>query len=231
MSKAAILLAAFLALTGCTPKIEEFVRPEEIKDFATLFSQNCSGCHGPDGRGGAAQPLNDPVYQHLIDKEHLRTTIAQGRPGTAMPGFSKGSGGLLTDEQIAVLVDTMQGQWRGSAEVTGIPAYEAPSAKGDPARGEAAFRTFCANCHSPDGRKRGGSVVDPQYLALVSDQSLRTTTIAGRADMRIPDWRNYVPGRPMSGDEIADVVAWIASHRPAAATQAGVLRVQENPRP
>ncbi len=29
----------------------------------------------------------------------------------------------------------------------------------------------------------------------------------------MPDWRSYVPGRPMNDTEIADVVAWIISHR------------------
>ena len=28
-----------------------------------------------------------------------------------------------------------------------------------------------------------------------------------------PDWRGYVPGRPMSDQEVSDVVAWLASQR------------------
>ena len=63
------------------------------------------------------------------------------------------------------------------------------------------------------GGEKGASVVDPSYLALVSDQGLRTAVIAGRADLGMPDWRGYVPGHPMNDEEIADVVAWLASHR------------------
>jgi cytochrome c oxidase cbb3-type subunit 3 len=37
--------------------------------------------------------------------------------------------------------------------------------------------------------------------------------IVGRSDLGKPDWRENVPGRPMSPQEISDVVAWIASHR------------------
>jgi len=48
----------------------------------------------------------------------------------------------------------------------------------------------------------------------VSDQGLRTTVIAGRADLGAPDWRGNVPGRPMSSDEVSDVVAWLAARRP-----------------
>ncbi|HEY7318089.1 MAG TPA: hypothetical protein VIE89_10990, partial [Candidatus Binatia bacterium] len=51
------------------------------------------------------------------------------------------------------------------------------------------------------------------YLALVSDQGLRTTVIVGRSDLGMPDWRANVSGQPMSPQEISDVVAWLASHR------------------
>ena len=43
---------------------------------------------------------------------------------------------------------------------------------------------------------------------------VRTTVIAGRPDLGAPDWRGNVPGRPMSSDEVSDVVAWLAAKRP-----------------
>ena len=52
------------------------------------------------------------------------------------------------------------------------------------------------------------------YLALVSDQDLRTVVIVGRPELGAPDWRNNVPGKPMSPQEISDVVAWLAAQRP-----------------
>jgi mono/diheme cytochrome c family protein len=60
---------------------------------------------------------------------------------------------------------------------------------------------------------KAGSVVDPAYLGLVSDQYLRTVVIAGRPDLGMPGFREYVPGKPMTPEEISDVVAWLASHR------------------
>ena len=54
--------------------------------------------------------------------------------------------------------------------------------------------------------------IHPAYLGLVSDQYLRTIVIAGR-DLGCPDFQNRVSGRPMSGEEISDVVAWLASQR------------------
>src|SRR2546428_483705 len=73
----------------------------------------------------------------------------------------------------------------------------------------------CAGCHGADGRggSKASSIVDGSYLALVSDQYLRTIVIAGRPELGAPDWRGDVRGRHMSAQEISDVVAWLSSHR------------------
>jgi cytochrome c oxidase cbb3-type subunit 3/ubiquinol-cytochrome c reductase cytochrome c subunit len=55
--------------------------------------------------------------------------------------------------------------------------------------------------------------VDPSYLALVSDQHLRTTVIAGRADLGMPDWRRQIADRPLVPQEVSDVVAWLVTKR------------------
>jgi cytochrome c oxidase cbb3-type subunit 3/ubiquinol-cytochrome c reductase cytochrome c subunit len=55
--------------------------------------------------------------------------------------------------------------------------------------------------------------VDPSFLALVSDQSLRTTVIAGRPDLGKPDWREDIAGQPLTPEQISDLVAWLAGHR------------------
>jgi hypothetical protein len=37
--------------------------------------------------------------------------------------------------------------------------------------------------------------------------------IAGRPELGAPDWRGNIPGKPMSEQEIGDVVAWLESQR------------------
>jgi hypothetical protein len=60
-----VLTAACDRLPG-KPKLEERWKPgTEVTDFSQLYAQNCSGCHGADGRLGAARPLNDPLYLAL----------------------------------------------------------------------------------------------------------------------------------------------------------------------
>src|SRR5213075_3137552 len=80
-----------------------------------------------------------------------------------------------------------------SAAVTNPVAAEA-SQIGDVTRGAASYKTYCASCHGPNGDGgSAGSIVDPDFLNLVSDQGLRTTVVVGRADMGKPDWRGNVP--------------------------------------
>jgi len=220
---AALLIVGLSAscdrLPGKPDEAARWKRPTEVVAFDQLYAGNCSGCHGADGRLGAARPLNDPLYLALVNDESLRQVIAQGVPTTAMPAFAQQQGGNLTDKQIDVLVDGIRSRWARSDQLTTatLPTYksEKDSKSGDVSRGLVVYKSYCSQCHDADGRgqPKGGAIVDPNYLALVSDQSLRTTVIAGRSDLGKPDWRDNVPGRPMSHQEISDVVAWIASHR------------------
>ena len=104
-----------ICLAGCEKQGEEYTRPDDVMDFQALFSENCAACHGTDGKQGAAQTLNDPVFQHLIGKEQIRKNITQGVAGASMPGFSRMAGGFLTAKQIDILVDGMQQKWGGGA--------------------------------------------------------------------------------------------------------------------
>src|SRR3981081_1713829 len=99
-----------LGLCGCTnapgrPGPGEMpVVPSEISDFSVLYTQNCSGCHGPEGKGGAAIALANPVYLAVADDAALRRVAADGIHGTSMPAFAQSAGGMLTDKRINVIV-------------------------------------------------------------------------------------------------------------------------------
>jgi mono/diheme cytochrome c family protein len=191
-------------------------RPDQILDFSLLYAENCAGCHGRDGKGGLALALSDPVYLAIADDAAIRTVTARGVPGTTMPAFAQSSGGALTDRQIETLVSGIRSRWARPDALGGAtpPPYAADS-PGDAARGAIVYGTWCSSCHGPNGRggARAGSIVDPSYLALVSEQGLRTTVIAGRRDLGSPDWRDDVPGKPMSAENVSDVVVWLVAQR------------------
>jgi cytochrome c oxidase cbb3-type subunit III len=189
--------------------------PSEISDFSVLYAQNCAGCHGPQGKGGAALALADPVYLAIADDSVIRNAATNGIPGSSMPAFAQSAGGMLTQKQIDAIVNGIRTQWAKPDILRGAnpPPYSA--AGGDGVRGAQVYGRFCEPCHGAGGRggAKGSSIVDSSFLALLTDQELRTLTIVGRPDLGAPDWRNDVPGQPMSVQEISDVVAWLASQR------------------
>jgi len=222
----AILLAAIAAATeACgvrtAPVEPAMVAPSSVMDFNVLYARNCSGCHGVDGEDGAAISLGNPIYLAVADNATITRIASDGVPGTSMPAFAKRSGGILTDEQIGVITNGIRTRWaKPDAMRDAQPPPYCAQGPGDPKRGEAAFGMYCASCHGAEGRGgRAASIVNGSYLALVSDQSLRTTIIAGRRDVGHPDWRGDVPGKPMSPEDVSDVVAWLAAQRPQGGSQ------------
>src|ERR1700704_2673120 len=202
-----------MVLSGCASphgqprKDSEVLAPSEISDFATLYAENCAGCHGAAGKGGAAIALADPVYLAIADDTVMRKVIANGARGTAMPAFAQSAGGMLTDKQITVITSGMRSNWGrpGILANANPPSYAATSA-GNAVRGEVAYRTYCESCHGAAGRggAKGSSITDDSFLALVSDQGLRTIVITGRPELGAPDWRGNIPGRPLAAGEGTD---------------------------
>ena len=212
----ALLLCGCGLTHGQPGKDSETPAPDEILDFTILYGENCAGCHGTDGRGGAAVALANPVYLAIADEAAMRKVIAQGVRGTSMPAFARSSGGMLTDKQIDVVTTQIRARWARPGILAGVeaPSYAAKST-GDAARGELAYKTYCESCHGAEGRggEKGSAITDGAFLALVSNQGLRTVVITGRPEFNAPDWRGDVPGKPMSEQEVTDVVAWLASKR------------------
>jgi len=141
-------VAGAMFLAGCTTSPgkpaagSEMIAPSEVLDFGTLYAQNCSGCHGAEGHGGAAIALGDPVYLAIADDTAIRKVITNGVRGTSMAAFAQSAGGMLTDKQIDAIATGIRTTWsrRGILEGANPPPYAAKS-PGDAARGEATYAT------------------------------------------------------------------------------------------
>src|SRR4029453_285130 len=186
----------------------------EVTAFGPLYKGSCAACHGADGRLGASLALNDPVYLALVPRDRLRKVIADGVTGTLQPAFAMSAGGTLTDAQVDALVTGLVSTWGkgGAVKSSDLPSYAA--SPGEAGRGQGGDAAAGRGCHGPEGKggPKGGSVVDASFLALASDQYLRTVVIAGRTDLGMPDWRGYTPG-PLTEKQISDVVAWLIAQR------------------
>ena len=63
-------------------------------DGATVYADNCSGCHSADGSGGQG-----PNITAQTDGQHVADQVENG--GTAMPAFD----GSLTSEQVDAVAE------------------------------------------------------------------------------------------------------------------------------
>ena len=208
-----MLLVTLALLTGCRPPGKPRPgmipqRPDQITDFQVLYRENCAACHGAEGKGGAAVALANPAYIAYAGFAPLQAITANGIPGSLMPAFAKSAGGLLTDQQVAILARGITG-WASPQQLGALhpPVYES-QATGDISRGEALYRADCLHCHAAIS----GSVLDPVYLGLISNGGLRTVIVTGKAGEGMPDWRGY-PSGPLTDQQIADLVSFLVSHR------------------
>ena len=216
MKSGGLSLIAVLGLASCGApdgRVVEtpVIRPIEVANFRVLYTQNCSGCHGPDAQGGLTVGIGGPVYLAIADDSSIRRVIQDGRPGTAMAAFAQKAGGLLTDAQIEIIVHGIRAHQsaEGTAGRDQPPAYLA-SQPGDAVRGHNVFTANCSMCHGPNGRG-ARTIADASYLALVSDQHLRTVIITGMPHLGMPDWRTHA--KPLSDADVTDVVAWLVEQR------------------
>src|SRR5215475_2815330 len=106
-----------MVLSGCgvphgqPTKDSEILAPKEVLEFGTLYAENCAGCHGEQGRGGAAIALANPVYLAIADDAAIHKVISNGVRGTAMPAFAQNAGGMLTETQIDVITKQIRSRW------------------------------------------------------------------------------------------------------------------------
>lgn len=117
--------------------IPELARDAEaMKTAGRLFANNCSQCHGSDGRGGSGFPnLTDADWQWGGDPEVIKTTILHGRQAI-MPAFVDAIGGEPAIPAVVAYIRSLSGL------------------ETDPelrAQGQQKYMQVCIACHGPDG--------------------------------------------------------------------------------
>ncbi len=192
------------------------VTPSDVVDFNTLYGQNCAGCHGVDGNGRSRHcPGESGVSRDCRrhrDSPHRRKRSARH----ADAGFCSecGRNAHRQTDRRSSAGDPIVGETRRSRRSESATLYSAGSRRSAARRRCLSDLLFLLSWSRRPRRKQGQFDCDGSYLALVSDQQLRTIVIAGRPELGAPDWRGDVEGRPMSAQDISDVVAWLSSQRP-----------------
>ncbi len=178
-----------------------------------LYRNNCSACHGIDGRGGAGVPLSLPSFLNSVSDNYISNTITLGRPGRIMPAFR-----TLDDKEVMAIVQFMR-QWApGSGQ-----SFSEVKIKGDPIRGQQLFAKQCAACHGKNAEGGRGTGVtksrprdfpimapalnNPGFLVAATDTMIKHIIAEGREGTPMKSFTK----QGMSENDINDVVSYIRS--------------------
>jgi len=191
---------------------------------AQIYAENCAICHGENGEGriGATLAKNWPSIRPDLA---TKATIANGVPGTAMPAWSQENGGPLTTTEIdAVVAYILSWQTGGApkytpaATATQRPAIsQVPNVEGDPNMGALLYDHNCAVCHGLNGEGRIGATLTKNWGSIRPDLAIRSTIVEGVSGTAMPAW-SQENGGPLSENEIDDIVSFILSFSPPAAS-------------
>lgn len=155
----------------------------DVQRGGVLYAKLCALCHGPERKGYAADnapSLVSPTFLESADDAFLASSIAKGRPGTAMAAYSAAVGGPLQPADIRALVRFLR------AGAPDIAALDQRIPAGDAVEGGKIFDAQCASCHgSPTQRRTAVHLFNRQFLTDASDAYLRHAIENGR------------PGTPM----------------------------------
>ena len=173
-------------------------------------------CHGYGavGKVGVAPSLNNRDFQALASDDFIRTTIREGRLGTAMAPRRE----LSNDDvdNIITYLRSLPGDWR----IEQIALDPNRRASGDATRGGENFATYCAPCHGPTG----GGYIElgsapgiglPGFLKTASDDYIIHTISRGRMGTAM---RPFLGARGLANlteRDIEDIVVFLHSQDPA----------------
>lgn len=202
MSFSAPVLNAHPARTQPRGQAPAFGTPAAPELGAQLWRDNCSGCHGLDGRGdGPAAAWLRPQPTNLSVREYTSARLGDilwnGVRGSSMPGWRD-----QPVANLAALVEVVHGFKQEELTTRATPELLATGAQ--------IYAAHCAECHGTNGA--GDGFAADQLAVLPTD--FRGERPALEENIRV--LRNGVEGTPMapwtdrlSDDEIVAVAHYV----------------------
>ncbi|MES9813579.1 MAG: c-type cytochrome [Candidatus Thiodiazotropha sp.] len=211
------------------------IRPSTVEDGKTgrrLYAENCSVCHGDDGRGARwtltnlkPPPRNFtlPGSADQLSRKHMFKIVRYGKADTAMPGFSS----QLDDDDISSVVDFVRQAFMTDSDekhevienfklenAQEMAAQLSRGLTGDASRGQRYYLKNCVACHGVKGDGKGPRAYfilpkprNFQHTAArhtLNRPKLFTAIAEGNRGTDMPAW-----DKVLSAQQIADIVEYV----------------------
>jgi mono/diheme cytochrome c family protein len=221
------------------PLFRAIVPEEVVRDVITSGRPGTPMAAFASERGGALTPEQVKVLTYEIkgirykirktsEEDDARKEVVRDDEGDAPQWGAPGPAPQGVPSYLPPKDRQGPGQGPGQPGVKPEELRARPQAEPGPGevdRGAKVFARACAGCHGQTGRGQAGEqgkslvINNHAFLSLISDQALRRYAITGRSDLtqKMPDYRGDL-GRgphfkPLTSDEISDLVALLASWR------------------
>jgi cytochrome c oxidase cbb3-type subunit 3 len=185
-------------------KLPPLTRSDEAM-AASNYMKYCALCHGEEREGNAADfapSLSSKSLMQTMPVNIMASTIAFGRPNTAMAAYMDEMGGPLTMKDIFNLSIWLKHQ-AGFEEIQLDDAV----VDGDTEEGLYLYRKHCAKCHGTKGEgKIAPALGNPAFLANASDSYIRYAIANGRENTQMWAFKNK-----LSDEDMDDLTAYIRS--------------------
>jgi ubiquinol-cytochrome c reductase cytochrome c subunit len=150
--------------------------PSPPASGAQVFTEICSGCHGPQGQGNPQGPFYGPSLRGAGFPSLVAVMVERGRrspvpPHVQMPAFVN----VLTSAQITAVADYVAQQISDPASRTAVTSD-----------GGVLFRLYCSGCHSAAGR--GGAIMsglNAADLRVLPPATVLAAVIIGPGNMPV----------------------------------------------
>jgi mono/diheme cytochrome c family protein len=182
-----------------------------------LYGRFCATCHG-NGRFGSYDKfyrkfmpaVRNPAFLAVADSGFIAATTTKGRPGTLMPAWGPGSGGL-SDLEIRRIAEYLREGIPSVDPARPAHAATADLTSGDWQRGAAHFKQLCTGCHGVAGVGHlAPSLANREFQANADTEFLYRTIAFGRRNTAMPAFRAR-DASGLSDKEIIDLVAYVTS--------------------
>lgn len=190
------------------------ITEEELHPGAGLYAENCSVCHGDEGQGavwGAASMQTPPRNFSIerLKRDRMIKSVAYGKPGTPMPGFS----GQLDSLQVKQVVDYVQTRFMPAVRSGQSDPVDELHWPGNAQRGQAYYLANCVACHGIEGDGQGPRAyfIYPRprnFIGIASQRFDREALFVGIRDgvkgREMPAW-----GKVLTDDQIVDIAEYV----------------------
>ena len=188
------------------------VDPERQLDLRAgeqAFMRNCGMCHGYEavGKVGVAPSLSNPDFLALATDKFIRTTVREGRLGTAMAPRREIGRQELTNI-IAYLRSLPE------RPVVPIALDLEKKSRGDAENGRRNFSSYCSPCHGPNGAGyvelgTAPGIALPGFLHIASDDYIFQTVKGGRTGTPMRGFLGSLGLANLTAQDIDDIIVFL----------------------